>query len=1159
MKCQQLCHINEGAPILHNKVCAHENIIFAFIKYLHTAICAAFVCVAFILLPYCASAAHAASLIQPGSYGSDGEEVIFPINDRIWYHDTKNTGEYIFNSDTIIRTDYQGSIVMRPIDMDPETNISISVLDDKKLSLFSAGNSIISIGSYGKLKLQGGHLYMHMDGASESDFGIQHWGGTFAAINNQSVLIDGAYAGFMYEPYQKRGAKLDVDTETLKMENVHVGIYTEGGIDLIQNTDVEINADVVDISATLDDSTNRSAIRSLNYYDDDAPSDKININASDIVRLYGGHYSIDQWGRNETSITAPEINISGGNDGLYIRGNNLVTIQGDDITINGGARYGIYGRDYSNFSGNTFKLNAAENLSISGGQYGAYFYHHNDVSLTAGRSISLTGGYYGIAYVGADSAQREVSTIYAPYLAFGSNSYDGMYLNNVEMTVAAPESERAQLIDITGRRYGVHSLKNAYATLSAENIKVNGESRAVWASQGGAVDIDGKVAITSKNIDEESGSPALGIALAAGDDEWEGSALKDEDGNIIFDIEDGLRSKVNLSFENDSIIKGSIVSGYGGDISVSGKSQENILSFTGDTLAANGGRLHLELGNNGFWSGRADDYQDAANASWAEAHIGQFEPIFSDGVYSNGTVNINLGTGSTWNVTGQSWVSKIEGDGTIDLRGTDTGGYAIHIGEITGSNTFVVNIYNGEDRSKGDMIYVKNGTNISQYLRIHNREEVLNSMNVGDKVRFATVADAGYGFTADGISGSTSTFGGATSIDDAGMLNVMFAIEYEEYEDNVHNDKENDDAYNGGAEFEDSGAKPGTAYVESVYGEGNNAQNVYIVRLGTGEDPDDPEIPDAPSGPNEPEYSDAGRTILNMSRANYSSAVYMDRLNMRMGEARYFAEHDDGLWARVRHDRVGKNDAFLVQNTMFQVGYDRKFDDKGGTRRIGIAADYMRGSTEYGNILGDGDIDRFGIWLYSTWFGEKGHYTDYVLKWGRLSNEFDIYARSTGERITGDYDNNVFSASAEYGRKMEMGKGWYFEPQTQLQIARITDADYVTSQGTRVHADAINSLIGRVGFRLGKYFDAKKRSTAYIKADVLHEFLGDQDIHAMDATTNGDWLSVRYQNDDTWYTAGFGVSCKTGKNSYAFLDFEHSFGNDNDDSYQFSAGIQWHF
>ena len=219
----------------------------------------------------------------------------------------------------------------------------------------------------------------------------------------------------------------------------------------------------------------------------------------------------------------------------------------------------------------------------------------------------------------------------------------------------------------------------------------------------------------------------------------------------------------------------------------------------------------------------------------------------------------------------------------------------------------------------------------------------------------------------------------------------------------------------------------------------------------------------------------------------------------------------------------------------------------------------MEGDTEYNNIAGKGEIDRFGLWLYSTWLGEKGHYTDYVLKWGRMSNEFDIYAMTTGERITGDYDNNVFSASAEYGRRIELGKGWFFEPQAQVQFARITEADYVTSQGTRVEADGINSLIARAGFRLGREFGGNTKGSVYIKADVLHEFLGDQDIHALDSTTEGRWQTVGYENDGTWYDVGLGLSCMTGKNSFVFLDLEHSFGNDNDDSYQISAGVQWSF
>lgn len=140
-----------------------------------------------------------------------------------------------------------------------------------------------------------------------------------------------------------------------------------------------------------------------------------------------------------------------------------------------------------------------------------------------------------------------------------------------------------------------------------------------------------------------------------------------------------------------------------------------------------------------------------------------------------------------------------------------------------------------------------------------------------------------------------------------------------------------------------------------------------------------------------------------------------------------------------------------------------------------------------------------------------------------------------------------------------MGNGWYIEPQIQAQLARVTGADYVTSQDTKVSVDGINSLIGRAGFRLGKDFGEDKQSTIYIKADVLHEFLGDQDISVMDGTTNGEWAGISYENEGTWYDIGFGFATMMSKNSYAFLDLEKSFGHDNDETYQINVGMQWSF
>ena len=307
------------------------------------------------------------------------------------------------------------------------------------------------------------------------------------------------------------------------------------------------------------------------------------------------------------------------------------------------------------------------------------------------------------------------------------------------------------------------------------------------------------------------------------------------------------------------------------------------------------------------------------------------------------------------------------------------------------------------------------------------------------------------------------------------------------------------------------------------------------------------------------EYSDTGKAIIATSRANYSNAIYMDRLNKRLGEARYInSEEDEGMWVRIRHDRIGKDDAYRSQNTMYELGYDQKQECDNGERRVGMAIDYMHGDTGYNDIAGKGEIDRYGLWLYDTWMGDKGHYADYVAKWGHLSSEFDVYAPTSGEKISGDYCNNVLSISAEYGRKKDIGSDWYFEPQIQAQLARVTGADYTTSQGTKVNVDGINSLIGRAGFRLGKDFGEEKQSTVYIKADVLHEFLGEQDIRAFDTSTNG-WQRISYENEGTWYDVGFGFATQMSKSSYAFMDFEKSFGNDNDETYQINVGMQWSF
>lgn len=834
--------------------------------------------------------------------------------------------------------------------------------------------------------------------------------------------------------------------------------------------------------------------------------------------------------------------------------------------------------------------------------YGIHARYSSDVKLTAygdniikaGNLLEENNGYYnGIAIgagVGTSDSSHTVVTLEAADKnelngAIYAGSYAKVYLQGIadgqNQYTATNTINSAAVIDDAGeleslgdsKFEGKQVVSALYAEYGAQ-VKLTGENyigtfanykdtdtleRTVWAYQDADIQIDGATKIGTNNylLSPNSADVAIAAGTAAGLTSEMVEDFNDTDPKAVVNIN-------YKDFDNGngrSSIEGDIIAAYAGEVNIkpfaeTARTVNNTgITINGNLLAGNKGKMTVELGNGGRLTGRIDDYQDAGTEV-NNAHLSFYNPAFSSTIYGSGEVNLKMGNNSYWNVTGQSWVTSLSGEGSIiDMRNdnenlnssistnanetpADNNSHAVHIGTLTGNNTFVMDL-NDANHNISDMLYIKDEANSSGTHTVFLNSVVgLENMQDGDKLRFATV-NAGeeqlkFVGEYEGENGYTGNRSRAM-LNDIGFNNVAFEIKNETYSEA---DSENT-GYNG-TEFDRT--KPGDKYVDTEYG--NGATNWYITRNSSGD-----------------ETSDGGKTILNMSRANYSNAIYMDRLNKRLGEARYInddPEEDEGMWVRVRHDRIGKDDAFRSQNTMYQLGYDKRQESDNGKRRVGFAVDYMHGDTGYNDIAGKGEIDRYGLWLYDTWTGDKGHYADYVAKWGHLDNEFEIYAPTTGKRIDGDYSNNVFSISAEYGRKKDMGNDWYFEPQAQLQLARVTGADYTTSQGTKISVDGINSLIGRAGFRIGKDFGEQKQSTLYFKADVLHEFLGDQTIRAMDGTTNG-WQTVDYENQGTWYDIGIGYAAMLSQSTYAFVDLEQSFGNDNDDTYQINAGVRWTF
>ena len=757
--------------------------------------------------------------------------------------------------------------------------------------------------------------------------------------------------------------------------------------------------------------------------------------------------------------------------GNVSKGQGLVSLNETKLTLNGKGNYGL-------FAGKNGAIEVDGNLTVNSTGENSYGIAAKNANLIYGDKIIATAELKGIVggILGTDPINADLELV----LDNSENKYGSKIVLNGENNTINMQGENSKAIYVEG-------------------VDVNGNSNSVTSGE------DGKGSIGNLNVT--------------------GDIAADNSGKIDLTVRDWADITGNIEATNGATIKLGMAENTSG-ISLMSE-REGAINIKGNVQAANGAKINLSLGDGANFEGRIDDYKDAGDGTdntWDnQEHQNVFDKEFAKDVTSSGSVNLTLGNRSTWFVTEQSWVTTVNTDNSIiDLTNGANQNYAVHIGTLNGDAKFIVNLDPNTDavENNGNMIYVYDGKGAKNLnLQIKNERDVLTGLADGERLRFATVANAGGGF------GDTYVARGR------GVINSGFSIEYEKY--NINNEKEND-KYNGGTDFDET--KPGSDYVDGIYKDG---QNVYLVR-DTSKD----------AG-----KSDSGATIINMSRANYKNAIYMDRLNKRMGEMRYVnGEEEQGLWVRLRHDRIGQSGDFRSMNTMYELGYDVKQPTDNGEHRIGMAIDYMRGSTTYDDIMGKGETKRYGLWLYDTWLGEKGHYTDCIVKWGHLSNDFDIRDKDSLENITGDYSNNVFSVSAEYGKKNAMGNNWYFEPQAQLQLARVTGTDYVTTQGSKVNVDGINSLIGRAGFRIGR--DMDENSTVYLKADLLHEFMGDQTVTAADATGT---LREEFENKGTWYDVGFGFAAKMSKNSYAFMDFEKSFGNDNDETYQINAGMQWTF
>lgn len=282
------------------------------------------------------------------------------------------------------------------------------------------------------------------------------------------------------------------------------------------------------------------------------------------------------------------------------------------------------------------------------------------------------------------------------------------------------------------------------------------------------------------------------------------------------------------------------------------------------------------------------------------------------------------------------------------------------------------------------------------------------------------------------------------------------------------------------------------------------------------------------------------------SMANLSLMTWRQEnndMNKRLGEVRA-SEGSQGIWARMARgqSKYGQQ-GIKNQYNYYQLGYDTKISDDW---ILGGAFTYTDGDSSYTN--GSGTNKHTGFAVYGSNLREDGSFIDLIAKYAHMKNDFDV----NGGVGSGDYSTNGLSFSAEYGKRFHQ-EGYWIEPQAELTYGRVSSVDFTTKNGASVHQDSMDSLVGRLGFSLGKDI---KQGNVYVRASYLYDFQGDTSV-----TMSKGGAATPFKTDlgGGWGEFGVGTNLDLGHDTHFYLDVETTAGGDVDTPWQWNAGVRYSF
>ena len=720
------------------------------------------------------------------------------------YLTSKNGGVYISASGKEAATAINSAAITVDVQVNIESNGDIFLSAQNSSDVYLNANYVSGIfsnsynGNASNVEITGKNINIITESVNNNIYGVY-------AYNNSSSLDNNVIDIY--------GENVTISSNTDSAHSTY-GIYSS--LSTIDMSDVSQNINITANSASrsygIYNNTGKVVLSSKNGFIDISSTgyavysqNNSIVDLSAISNLLTGKEEGIRSFDSNVTLTALSGNnsIQGNNYGVYaltwfssIYNSNTISLNAKNNLITTTTGTGIFADSskglYSDGSGTLVELNASVDNTIRGGEiytvdgvdfaknYAIQSLNGSSVTLEAGNQNSLFGAVYAEGAEATVTLNADINYVasYAQSSTLGDLNTDDAFKD--KSVISALYAEEGANISLTGN-------SNVLRTYAEYDNEYQLE-RVVWAyngtTKGTSISIDGYSYIATDSYDKSPNS--LDIAIAAGT----GVELTPDKVNEAVADED--RAKVSLTYADTvdeegntvhSYISGDILSAYEGLVDITPQSGSNAgININGNLLAGNNGILNVNLGNGGILTGRADDYGDAGVIS-EQGHADSefFDPAFSSAIYKGGEVNLTMGEGSRWNVTGQSWITRINTENSsnaiIDLISDNTDrnstAHALTVYELTGNAIFNMSL--DADRNVSDMLYIKNadGNYTVNVIDAVSQDD----MYAGglDGLRFATVG-----------TGSNASFR-AITYNGGGINNIEYRVGTDAYTGNDEN------------------------------------------------------------------------------------------------------------------------------------------------------------------------------------------------------------------------------------------------------------------------------------------------------------------------------------------------------------------------------------